>query len=79
MITWSVIRDLRTLSLDCKPQNTKPITTPLAVRTAIFGSPEIIQTLNFHTLPHLSQKKRQQHDKKNKFKLVSQDYKTAFL
>lgn len=42
MITWSVIRDLRTLSLDCKPQNTKPITTPLAVRTAIFGSPEII-------------------------------------
>lgn len=49
MITWSVIRDLRTLSLDCKPQNTKPITTPLAVRTAIFGSPEIIQTLNFHT------------------------------
>lgn len=49
MITWSVIRDLRTLSLDCKPQNTKPITTPLAVHTAIFGSPEIIQTLNFHT------------------------------
>lgn len=57
MITWSVMRDLRILSLDCKPQNTNPITTPLAVRTAIFGSPEIIQTLNFHTLPHLSQKR----------------------
>lgn len=57
MITWSVMRDLRVLSLDCKAQNTKPITTPLTVRTAIFGSPEIIQTLNYHTVPHFSQKR----------------------
>lgn len=57
MITWSAIRDLRVLSLDCKAQNTKPITAPLTVRTAIFGSPEIIQTLNYHTVPHFSQKR----------------------
>lgn len=56
-ITWSAIRDLRVLSFDCKAQNTKPITTPVTVRTAIFGSPETIQTLNYHTVPHFSQKR----------------------
>lgn len=64
MITWSVMRDLRVLSLDCKAQNTKPITTPLTVRTAIFGSPEIIQTLILSYCITLLSKERQYHDKK---------------
>lgn len=64
MITWSVMRDLRVLSLDCKAQNTKPITTPLTVRTAIFGSPEIIQTLILSYCITFLSKERQYHDKK---------------